>query len=396
MFRTDQAEDQVKEFKVKEDQANATKQKILIVDDMQYNVRLLSLILSHERYEIFEANDGNTALAIAFEHLPDLILLDLLMPEVSGLEVCRRLKQNQLTCNIPVIIISAISSIAEKVEAFSVGAVDYINKPFELSEILARAKTHLRIRRLQQELEQKTEQLQVSLDQEKQLSAMKSNFISVVSHEFLTPLTAIQSSTELLQYYEWSKEEKAEQLQQILSQVGYMKDLMADVVNLGESNSRQFQPEPTEVVNFWNCLVIEILNRHRQSHGIKLVQEYTAASIVMLDHRLLRLILNNLINNAVKYSPGDSLISCRLGVKLGAEPQIEFEISDWGKGIPLKDQSKIFSRFYRGSNVSNAPGTGLGLAIVKQCVDLHQGNIRCQSEVNVGTTFIISLPLIAV
>jgi two-component system, sensor histidine kinase and response regulator len=370
------------------------KQKILIVDDVKDNVRLLSLILAHQHYEIFQANDGNTALAIAFEHLPDLVLLDWLMPEVSGLEVCRQLKQNELTCNIPVIIISALSSISEKVEAFSVGAVDYINKPFELSEVLARAETHLRLHQLQQELAQKTQQLQVALNQEKELSAMKSNFISVVSHEFRTPLTAIQSSTELLQHYEWSKEERTEQLQQILSQVDYMKDLMGDVLNLNESDSHRFQPEPTEIVKFWHCLVLEILNRHRQSRDIKLVQEYNAETIVMLDQRLLRLISNNLINNAVKYSPSNSLISCRLGIESGTEPHIEIEVCDWGKGIPLKDQSKIFSRFYRGSNVSNAPGSGLGLAIVKQCVDLHKGKIRCQSEVNVGTTFTVSLPLV--
>jgi two-component system, sensor histidine kinase and response regulator len=386
---------------VSEDRSDSklnAKQKILIVDDVKDNVRLLSLILAHQNYQIFQAYDGNTALAIAFEHLPDLVLLDWLMPEITGLEVCKRLKRNELTCNIPVIIISAVSGISEKVEAFSVGAVDYINKPFELSEVLARAETHLRLHRLQQEVELKTQQLQVALDQEKELSAMKSNFISVVSHEFRTPLTAIQSSTELLQHYEWSKEERTEQLQQILSQVDYMKDLMGDVLNLNESDSRRFQPEPTEIVKFWHCLVLEIFNRHRQTHDTRLVQEYAAEPIVMLDHRLLRLILNNLIGNAVKYSPSNSLISCRLGVEprveRGTEPHIEIEVCDWGKGIPLEDRGKIFSSFYRGSNVSNAPGSGLGLAIAKQCVDLHQGKIRCQSEVKVGTTFTVSLPLI--
>jgi two-component system, sensor histidine kinase and response regulator len=365
--------------------------KILIVDDLPDNVRLLSLILSHQRYEILEAYDGITALAIAFEHLPDLILLDLMMPIVSGIDVCRELNQNQATTDIPVIFISAMTSMSEKVEAFSVGAVDYISKPFELSEVLARVETHLRLRKLQQQLQQKTIELQVSLDQEKEFSAMKSNFISVVSHEFRTPLTAIQSSTELLQYYEWSKEEQAEQLRQIIDQVEYMKNLMGDVLNLNETNSRRFQPEPTEVVDFWHTLILDSINRNQRFHVCKLIQDYNSEPLVMLDQRLLRLILNNLVNNATKYSSINSLISCRLS---NEGNQIEFEVSDCGLGIPLEDQAKIFSRFYRGGNVCNAPGTGLGLAIVKQCLDLHQGKILVHSEVGVGSTFVVSLPLI--
>jgi signal transduction histidine kinase len=137
--------------------------------------------------------------------------------------------------------------------------------------------------------------------------------------------------------------------------------------------------------------VLESLYRNRKSHLINLVQEYTAETMVMLDQRLLRLILNNLINNATKYSAIDSLINCRLS---SDEGQIIFEVTDSGFGIPLVDQPKIFARFYRGSNVSNAPGTGLGLAIVKQCVDLHQGQIRFHSQPKVGATFVVSLPLV--
>ena len=219
---------------------------VLIVDDTMYNIQLLSLMLIKQGYQVEQATNGTEALDKATKQIPDIILLDIRMPDIDGYEVCKILKANPTTQAIPIIFISSIEEPSEKVEAFSVGGVDYISKPFQLIEVLARIETHLRLCSLQNKLQEQNEQLQLSaavlersLRQERELSEMKTNFISVVSHEFRTPLTTIQSASELLEYYEWTKEERTEQLHQIQSEVKHMTALMEDVLFLSRTNSNK-------------------------------------------------------------------------------------------------------------------------------------------------------------
>ena len=388
---------------------------VLIVDDTIYNIQLLSLMLIRQGYEVSQATNGIQALEIATKELPDIILLDIRMPDMNGYEVCRKLKENSITRDIPIIFISSVEEPSEKVEAFSVGGVDCISKPFQLIEVLARIETHLRLCSLQKRLQVQNEQLQMaatlltrSLQQERELSQMKSNFISVVSHEFRTPLTTIQSASELLEYYEWTKEERVEQLHQIQSEVKHMTALMEDVLFLSRTNANKSKINLSkfDLLGFCSQLLRQIQRTSAKNYTLLSslhlfanfnisienphLQSDLPELIVKMDEKILRQILTNLITNAIKYSPQNSTINFSYNVD---QTHVTFIISDQGIGIPEEDLEHLFSAFHRGKNVGILPGTGLGLSIVKNCVDVHNGSISVKSQLNIGTEFTVTLPI---
>ncbi len=153
-------------------QAKTPKESILIVDDTPVNLHLLTRILTNQGYDVRLAQDGHTALASARAKPPDLILLDIMMPEMDGYEVCEELKADKNTTDIPVIFISAMNEVLDKVKAFSIGGVDYITKPFQAKEVVARVNTHLTIRHLQKSLQEQNAQLQEALDNVKTLKGL--------------------------------------------------------------------------------------------------------------------------------------------------------------------------------------------------------------------------------
>ena len=398
---------------------------VLIVDDTLYNVQLLSMMLTRQGYQVVQAYNGLEALTQAKENLPSIILLDIRMPDISGYEVCSRLKSDPVTQDIPIIFISSAEDASDKVEAFSVGGVDYISKPFQLIEVLARIETHLRLCSLQKRLQEQNEQLQLSaavlsrsLKQERELSQMKTDFISVVSHEFRTPLTTIQSASELLEYYEWTKEEQVEQLHQIQVEVKHMTALMEDVLFLSRANTSRSKINPTDfdLLNFCNQLLRQmqrtlaknyIINSRLQiSIGNDSISDTSKSAtdviidnphllndldpfMVTMDEKLLRQILTNLLTNAIKYSPKNSQVIFNSIVD---QETVTFSVCDQGIGIPSDDLEHLFNAFHRGKNVGILPGTGLGLSIVKNCVNLCNGKISVESELNIGTEFVVTLP----
>ncbi len=402
-------------------QKSVNNASILIVDDTIYNIQLLSLMLVRQGYQVEQATNGAEALEKVNRQLPDIILLDIRMPDINGYEVCKILKANPVTKEVPIIFISSIEEASEKVEAFSVGGVDYISKPFQLIEVLARIKTHLRLCLLQKQLQDQNEQLQLSasvllrsLQQERELSQMKSDFIAVVSHEFRTPLTTIQSASELLEYYEWTKAEQVEQLHQIQGEVKHMTALMEDVLFLSRTNANKSKINLTkfDLLNFCSQLLRQMKKTFAEnyiwnssfhipsnpisSNHISIenphLQTDLPSVMVKMDEKLLRQILTNLITNAIKYSPQNGNIGFKLTVE---SEQVTFTISDRGIGIPEEDLGRLFNAFHRAKNVGVIAGTGLGLSIVKNCVDIYNGSISVNSQLNLGTEFIVILPLIA-
>lgn len=230
-----------------------------------------------------------------------------------------------------------------------------------------------------------------TLAKEKELSELKSRFVTMTSHEFRTPLTTILSSAELMEDfgYQWSEEKKLIHLRRIATTVKHMNQLLDDVLLIGKAEAGKLDCHPTalDIVQFCHDLVEE-MQMITDSHTIEFNYQ-SGSSDVALDEKLLRHILINLISNAIKYSPTSSTISFKLSTE--AE-KVKFWVQDRGIGIPPGDREQLFQSFYRASNVGTISGTGLGLAIVKRAVDLHGGEIAVESEVGVGTTFIVSLP----
>ncbi|MBD2578588.1 ATP-binding protein [Oscillatoria sp. FACHB-1406] len=232
-----------------------------------------------------------------------------------------------------------------------------------------------------------------ALEKERELNELKSGFISMASHEFRTPLSVIKSSAQLLERYDWERSEQLQYLQQIQASVEQMTALMEDVLFLGKTEAArvQFQPEPLDAIAFCRNLVYQMQLAAGKQHSILFDCAIAVGSFsVCLDKKLLRQILSNLLANAIAYSPQGSIV--RLSLSLEANSRIIFEVKDSGFGIPREAQSHLFESFYRAGNVSHIAGTGLGLTIVKQCVDLHRGAIAYESQLDIGTTFRVSLP----
>ena len=248
------------------------------------------------------------------------------------------------------------------------------------------------------ELEQTTDALREigqalneSLQKEKELHEMKSRFVSVVSHEFRTPLTSIQSSTEILEQYreKLPPEKKEQHLRRIHMNVEAMTRLLNDVIFIGHIDSRRRALKPTHIDLKHLCeeLIEEMQPAYPNACAIQHVAH--AECEVEMDEQILRHILTNLLSNAMKYSPAGSAVELEIGCEAGT---ITMTIRDHGIGIPEADQETLFEAFHRADNVGSISGSGLGLSIVKRCVDLYHGTLQFTSREGLGTTFWVTLP----
>ncbi|MGA7934116.1 MAG: PAS domain S-box protein [Kovacikia sp.] len=248
--------------------------------------------------------------------------------------------------------------------------------------------------RLQQEMKkrrQAEDELRLALDREKTVSQLKSYFVSMVSHEFGNPLTAILTASQLLEYTNPCEDRKAEYLRIIQESVDQMSQLMEDVLLIGKSEAEKVPVEPTMLdLNLFCCRLLgELRLSAGKNYHLQMVN-LCADSNVYLDAKLLRQILCNLLSNAIKYSPHCGTIQLEV---MRQDNKIIFQVQDEGIGIPEKDLPHLFESFNRAGNVGKIPGTGLGLAIVKHCVDALGGQILVSSEEDKGTTFRVLLPI---
>ena len=232
-----------------------------------------------------------------------------------------------------------------------------------------------------------------TLKKEQDLNALKSHFVSMVAHDFRNPLNGISAAAQLLERYgeQWSTEKKQEFFGRIKTEVKRMTALLDDVLVIGKADTKglEVKPAPLNLEEFSRDLIEEIELSTGNQHKI-IFTCLGQCTHVRLDAKLLRQVLTNLLTNAIKYSPESSTVHFDLICQNG---EAQFQIQDQGIGIPPEDRERLFETFYRATNVKNIPGTGLGLAIVKKYVDLQGGKIAVNSEVGVGTTFTVTLPL---
>jgi PAS domain S-box-containing protein len=232
-----------------------------------------------------------------------------------------------------------------------------------------------------------------ALQREKELSEMKSKFVSIASHELRTPLATILSSAELLEHYSegLSAEDKLKMLHGVQGAVKRMNAMIEDVLIIGkaEAGALQFDPKPVDLLDLCHKVVEELRGGVAKQHVIQFEHQFERGSL-NLDEKLLRHILTNLLSNAVKYSPAGSTVSLQLAERDG---EALIEVVDQGIGIPPEDQARMFESFHRASNVGTRQGTGLGLVIVKKAVELHGGSIAIDSKLDVGTRISVRLPL---
>lgn len=244
---------------------------------------------------------------------------------------------------------------------------------------------------------QAEEDIREALEREKELSLLKSRFVSMTSHEFRIPLATILFSAGLLEKYgsKWSEAKKQIHLQRIQTAVKRMNEMVEDVLLIGKTDASKLEcrPAPLDIKAFCKALIAEVQLIAGERHGLTFVSHGECAGsdgvLPLLDEKLLRHILTNLLSNAIKYSPRGGTILCEL---ICGHEEVTFRIKDEGIGIPQEEQKQLFEIFQRATNVGNIPGTGLGLAIAKKFVELHGGEITVDSQMGLGTTFTVKLP----
>jgi two-component system sensor histidine kinase/response regulator len=365
---------------------------ILLVDDELDNLTVLSALLAQQGYTVRRVLNGQKALnLLRSQEPPALVMLDIMMPEMDGYEVCKQIKRDEKTQDISVIFLSALDEVKNKVKGFEVGGSDYITKPFESLEVMARVENQLGLRKLKQHIKLES-QLRQSLIKEKELTELKRRIITTISHEYRTPLSVILTSAELLEHYCDSENEKQQKhIKRIQQMVQHLSSLVNDVVLINEFEQDQviLKPITLNLIEFGKILISEIKLVRKVQQKINF--SYQGHEFFgKWDERILRQMLSHLLSNAIKFSPADSEIDLKL---VQQQDTIQFQVQDRGIGILAENQEKIFDPFYRGDNIGTIQGEGVGLAIVKKCVNLYGGQILLKTELNKGTIFIITLPI---
>lgn len=361
---------------------------VLAVDDTPGNLRVLVEALSSCGHEVLVATDGRAALDTVRYARPDLILLDVMMPELDGFETCAALKANPETADIPIIFMTALTETQEKVRAFELGAVDYLTKPFEHAELLARVTTHITISRLRLDLEKRNRQLE-------DLNRLKNEFMGMAAHDVRNPLTSVLACGDLIDAIaETAPPEKIRYINgQIAASARRINAIITNLldVNAIDSGQRRLDLVPQELNAILDRVVQQ--NSHKaRTKNIEILLDAGAQPITcLIDGGAAEQVLDNVVSNAVKYSPPDRRVWVRLLTRGDA---VRIEIQDEGPGISKEDQSKMYGKFSRLSAKPTAgePSTGLGLWIVKELTEAMQGTITCQSELGQGTTFVVEWP----
>jgi signal transduction histidine kinase len=377
-------------IKTQDHNLNTNKEnQILIVDDETINLQVLSNYLSLQNYNVIQVTSGIEALARIEKGLkPDAIILDVMMPQMTGYEVTRKLRQKWAALELPILLLTAKTQIEDLVIGLESGANDYLTKPISKQELLARLKTHISLSQFKAQ--------NLKLEVEKQAAELanqaKSQFLATMSHELRTPLNGILGYAQILKR-DLNLEPRQQKGLKIIEQSGeHLLTLINDVLDLAKIESGKIELDNNEfaLVFFLKSLteIVQIRAEHKDIY-FQLVTE-SLPNGVYGDEKRLRQVLINLLGNAIKFTD-------KGGVTFKVSPydtKIRFEIADTGVGIASEELQTIFEPFQQvGDKQRQIQGTGLGLAISRQLVEVMGGQLQVKSQLGQGTTFWFDLQL---
>lgn len=361
---------------------DALRGDILLVDDTPDNLRVLSAMLTNQGFEVRKALNGPRAIASVQADPPDLILLDIKMPEMDGYTVCQQLKADPLTREVPVIFISALDDALDKVRAFAVGGVDYITKPFQEMEVLARIEHQLRIQRLQQQLVEQNAELARSNRELEQ-------FAYVVSHDLQQPLQSISGFAKLIQlkYQNYLDEMALDYLNRINDAGSRMQRLIQDLLTYSRVGRQDQDFQPIDC----NHVLEQVLDNLQIAIADKQVAlAYDSLPTITANETQLIQLFQNLISNAIKFVRPEDTPKVKVSAKKQDEQWL-FGVHDNGIGIEPHNLEHVFEIFKRTQSAKNYPGTGIGLATCRKIVENHNGQIWVESQLGIGTTFYFTI-----
>jgi two-component system, sensor histidine kinase and response regulator len=353
--------------------------KILLVDDVAENIRVLTEALRPDGYQLALAQSGERAIKVAEHFKPDLILLDIMMPGIDGFEVCRILKQKPEFKDVAIIFLTAMSDIDDVIKGFDAGAKDYMTKPFNEREVRIRIQTHL--------------QLRYALQEQARLNEDKNKLLGMVAHDLRNPVGVIKGYMELLLDAQYEADELEGIHNKIFNVANEALLLINDLVDMSaiENGTLKLSKNEADL----EMLVLEKIKHHRfradQKH-ISLLMEGQSNAPFVFDRLRVGQVIDNLISNSIKFSPKNAKIKVAISHANGFA---KVAVVDEGPGIDEPAQKTLFDSFQTAGTQSTGgeSSTGLGLAIVKKIIDAHGGEVGVESTVGVGSQFYFTLPL---
>jgi DNA-binding response OmpR family regulator len=370
--------------------------KILIVEDNQENLDLLVYFLKPQGYQIVAVKDGLSALEKINEEHPDIILLDLMLPKLDGYGVCERVKQNPATKFIPIIVLTALKDLKDKVRALELGADDFLTKPFENVELLARVKSLLRIKDYHFELEEKNKQLAEKNESLTRMDKFKEDLTNLIIHDMKNPLFVIQGNLQMMSMTmeKQSPDALKKYTQRIERSSQQLLRMVVNLLDISRIEEGTIRLKRENVLI--NDLIEEILGRVKEYPENSGKQIITSLDPMLpgieIDKSIMERVFENLINFSVTNVLEDGKIS--LQTSLSDEGDIQFTIQDNGSQIPKNYHDKIFEKFSqaeikdRGYRVDRA----LGLTFCKMAVEAHNGTMGLDLQNKVGNRFVIQMP----
>ena len=354
---------------------------IFVVDDDPTNLSVLLEYLHDSRYNILVARDGESALEQLQYALPDLILLDVMMsPGMDGFETCRRLKANARLRDIPVIFMTALTDTDHKITGFDVGGVDYVTKPLEHQEVLARIRTHLTIRDQQKQLQE--------------LNASKNTFFSVIAHDLRGPLGSLhiltQMAEEKIDTYNPDQLKKFIMLQR--NSIENLCNLLENLLTWARMQQGMIERHPQQIaVADLVARNLDLLTPNAREKQITLNRVIPPQTSIYADYNMVDAVMRNLLSNAVKFTHTGGAVEVSVSQN---ETSVEVSIIDTGTGIPEEKAAKLFQldSKYKRPGTAGEKGTGLGLILCKEFVEKNGGTIRVVSAEGRGATFVVTLP----
>ncbi|MGJ5628026.1 sensor histidine kinase [Nostoc sp. CALU 1950] len=413
---------------------------LLIVDDNPTNLSVLCEALSIEGFRFRVAVDGETAIALAERNRPELILLDVQMPGIDGFETCRRLKANPVTQNIPIIFTTALADTESKTKGFSLGAVDYIPKPFAQEEVIARVRVHLQVKHLTESLEQQVsdrtaalQQIQVQLVQQEKLSTL-GELIAGVAHEINNPLSFITSNippleeyfagiSKIIQLYQQDYPNPTAKISTAIDELDleFILEDITKILNSLKLGSERIQNLSTSLRNFYRSdsdeklladlhqgldSTLMILQHRLKGNGdrpaIEVIKSYGTLPEINCYLGQMNQVFMNILANAIDALDealilgkiSDQIPQIQITTEVDSEQWIVIRIADNGTGIPESVKQRLFEPLFTTKPVGK--GTGLGLSIAHQIVlEKHNGTLEVNSQMGMGTEFTIRIPIIS-
>jgi signal transduction histidine kinase len=373
--------------------------RILIVDDEEKNIKLLKGILLSQNYKFYEALNGQNALELVHDISPHLILLDVMMPGISGFEVCQKLKQDEKTKSIPIIMVTALSEKEHRLKAMESGADDFLSKPVESTEVVVRVKSLLRIKSYHDEIANNYKEISEKNEKLLELEKLKVSLIHMIVHDLRNPLGVVFGNLDLMSL------DKAKFTQNHAKQIETCIDYCQEIMEMVDSLLDIYKMEEGQMkLNLEKADLEDLIDESIKPFLIKIEEKPVAFSYdcadrnlsVQVDRRIVKRVLANLINNAIRHTPPGGEI------EIVAEPyqnngNFHLKVKDTGNGIEPAFHQKVFDKFeqikLQKSGIS-VGASGLGLSFCKLAVEAHGGKIWVESEgEGKGACFQLAIPI---